>query len=74
LEQHASFARGVGLAIQHLGNEASLPSLAQINETELCSTSGGRARSSRVVWTLERRCLAARGTAPLHQNGALGRS
>ena len=34
-EQHFKFARaGSAYSIQHLGNEASLPSLAQINETQ----------------------------------------
>ena len=33
-EQHFKFARAASsYAIQHLGNEASLPTLAQINET-----------------------------------------
>jgi sugar/nucleoside kinase (ribokinase family) len=36
-EQHFKFARAASsYAIQHLGNEASLPTLAQINETAAC--------------------------------------
>ena len=68
-EQHFKFARAASsYAIQHLGNEASLPTLAQINETaarfDVPAHQPGRARSR--VGRLERRQgHAAGGAAPL---------
>ena len=59
-EQHFKFARAASAySIQHLGNEASLPTLAQINETQ--ARFGERPR---VMPTLELVAYAGRDDEP----------
>jgi sugar/nucleoside kinase (ribokinase family) len=67
-ERHFKFARAASAhAIQHLGNEASLPTLAQTNEAQARFAEWGSARTSRI--SASPRC--ARSACPRAMSAAI---